>query len=154
MQDVVYLTLTIEYDGVIPEAVRPLMGNRIYGCDDCQLICPWNQKPLLSTETDFTPRYNLDSISLLALYQWDESTFLTCTEGSAIHRIGYEKWIRNITVALGNVPYNIHIMNALYARLGQSNLVDEHIQWSLTQQHTSRSTTQKQKRLLRQLNKH
>src|SRR5699024_2057160 len=92
--------LTIEHDGIIPEELRPLLGNRIYGCDDCQLICPWNRDAAVTQEADFTPRTYLQTPQLLALYQWDEQTFLNQLAGSPIRRIGYSKWLRNITVAL------------------------------------------------------
>ncbi len=126
--------LTIEYDGSIAEELRPMMGNRIYGCDDCQLVCPHNSKAPNSEEADFEPRHELDQISLLELFSWDESTFLNNTEGSAIRRIGFQKWQRNIAIALGNGPSNDATINALNARLGQcSSLVDEHIHWALNQ---------------------
>lgn len=127
--------LTIELKGSIPEQYRKAMGNRIYGCDDCQLICPWNRYAELSTEPDFAPRSNLDSISLLALWQWQEPHFLQVTQGSPIRRIGFESWMRNIAIALGNAPFSLEITEQLNNKLGQiSTLVDEHIQWALEQQ--------------------
>nr|MBA2816492.1 Oligoribonuclease [Candidatus Pantoea persica] len=86
--------LTIEQEGAIPEALRPLIGNRIYGCDDCQLICPWNRYGQLSDESDFAPRAALHMLELIALFQWNEKTFLRVTEGSAIRRIGHLRWLR------------------------------------------------------------
>src|SRR5207244_10133969 len=96
--------LTIELKGAIPEDLRPLLGNRIYGCDDCQLVCPWNRFARLTVEPDFRVRHGLDAASLVELFAWDEDEFLRKTEGSAIRRIGHERWLRNIAVALGNAP--------------------------------------------------
>ena len=127
--------LTIELRTAIPEEFRPLMGNRIYGCDDCQLICPWNKFAKLSVEDDFQARDNLDNIKLLELYQWDEVTFLKKMEGSPIRRIGFECWQRNISVALGNAHYDLNIVDALTNKLGAvSEMVNEHIEWALAQQ--------------------
>jgi epoxyqueuosine reductase len=127
--------LTIELHGAIPEEFRPLIGNRIYGCDDCQLICPWNRFANLTQEADFNPRHNLNRQQLLAVFSWTETEFLTKTEGSAIRRIGYERWLRNIAVALGNTPKNEIVLNALNTRLTfDSVLVREHILWAITRQ--------------------
>lgn len=128
--------LTIEYAGSIPLEFRALMGNRIYGCDDCQLICPWNRFAQMSVETDFQIRHHLDSASLLELFAWDETTFLAKLEGTAIRRIGYERWLRNIAVALGNAPKSTKTQQALLAKLDTalSPLVCEHIEWALQQQ--------------------
>lgn len=127
--------LTIELKGSIPEQYRKPMGNRIYGCDDCQLICPWNRFAQLSTEPDFAPRSQLDSISLLELWQWQEPHFLKITEGSPIRRIGFECWMRNIAIALGNAPFSLEITEQLKSKLTLiSDMVDEHIQWALSQQ--------------------
>jgi epoxyqueuosine reductase len=127
--------LTIELRGSIPEQLRPLMGNRIYGCDDCQLVCPWNKFAEASAEQDFQPRHNLDSAELLTLFSWDEATFFQRTEGSAIRRIGYDCWQRNIAVALGNAPYSESIINALKQQHPHSSeMVREHIDWALQQQ--------------------
>jgi len=124
--------LTIELHGSIPENLRPLLGNRIYGCDDCQLICPWNRFAKLSREADFNPRYQLDSSSLLTLFSWNETEFLQKTEGSAIRRIGHQRWLRNIAVALGNGQPNPAVISALnQKRLHESELVREHVQWAL-----------------------
>ncbi len=126
--------LTIELEGSIPEALRPLIGNRIYGCDDCQLICPWNRFSTLTEEADFSPRAALHAPQLLDLFSWSEAEFLTITNGSAIRRIGYWRWLRNIAVALGNAPYQPDIVTALQQRIGQQALLDEHIHWALAQQ--------------------
>lgn len=127
--------LTIELRGSIPEELRPLMGNRIYGCDDCQLICPWNKFARVTDEKDFQPRHGLDSRQLIDLFSWTEDQFLKYTEGSAIRRISYECWLRNIAVALGNAPYSDEIIIALNSRLNYpSELVREHVQWALNYQ--------------------
>lgn len=125
--------LTIEYAGSIPLEFRPLIGNRIYGCDDCQLICPWNRFAQISREDDFQIRHQLDSAHLLELFAWDEATFLEKLEGTAIRRIGHERWLRNIAVALGNAPSNLKTHQALRAKLDTttSPLVSEHIEWAL-----------------------
>jgi epoxyqueuosine reductase len=126
--------LTIELHGSIPVELRPLIGNRIYGCDDCQLICPWNRFAKLSTEADFSPRQQLNSQQLIDVFTWTESEFLQKTEGSAIRRIGHHRWLRNIAVALGNAPPSTAIKSALEKRLqSDSELVREHVQWALTQ---------------------
>lgn len=130
--------LTIELRTAIPEELRPLMGNRVFGCDDCQLVCPWNKFTRLTDEDDFTPRHGLDSVSLLQLFQWDEETFLRLTEGSAIRRIGYECWLRNLAVALGNGPGTPEVIAALNARRSDTSaLVREHVEWAL-KQHAAR----------------
>ncbi|MBI6549274.1 tRNA epoxyqueuosine(34) reductase QueG [Xenorhabdus lircayensis] len=151
--------LTIELEGVIPEEFRPLMGNRIYGCDDCQLICPWNRFSQLTDEADFSPRAALHAPELLNLFSWNEEKFLRITEGSAIRRIGYLRWLRNISVALGNAPYQDDIVLALEKRTGLSEVLDEHIRWAIAQQITSRNAnaievqTSQQKRLIRAITK-
>lgn len=133
--------LTIEYRGSIPLGLRPLMGNRIYGCDDCQIVCPWNRFENKTAEKDFLPRHQLDDSSLLALFSWSEQEFLDNTLGSAIRRIGYECWQRNIAVALGNAPPQGEIINALKSRLAEgSPLVKEHIEWALQQQNRTGSS--------------
>ena len=128
--------LTIEYAGIIPEEYRQAIGNRIYGCDDCQLICHWNRQAEITTEKDFTPREQLQSKSLTQLWSWSESEFLQYTEGSAIRRIGYERWQRNIAIALGNSPFSLTVTSLLENNLGKvSELVDHHIHWAIQQQH-------------------
>jgi epoxyqueuosine reductase len=124
--------LTIELRGSIPRELRPLLGNRVYGCDDCQLVCPWNRFADFTGETDFAPRHGLDTASLIGLFSWDEETFLRRSEGSAIRRIGHQCWLRNIAVALGNAPTSGAVMAALGARLDHpSPLVREHVEWAL-----------------------
>jgi epoxyqueuosine reductase len=126
--------LTIELRGSIPVEFRPLMGNRIYGCDDCQLVCPWNRFAQLSAEPDFQPRHSLDDTPLMELFGWSEQEFLDHLQGSAIRRIGYECWLRNIAVALGNAPTTQAIVDALQSRIDHpSPLVREHVQWALQQ---------------------
>ncbi len=133
--------LTIELREAIPLELRPLMGNRIYGCDDCQLVCPWNKFAKHTNEKDFYPRHSLTSPDLLALFAWTEDDFLHKTEGSAIRRIGYECWLRNIAVALGNSPKDAAaIIDALQKKLQHpSALVREHVTWALERHRTDRS---------------
>lgn len=124
--------LTIENKGSIPVELRPKMGNRIFGCDDCQVVCPWNKFAKHTVETDFKPRHNLDSKNLIELFQWDENTFLSKTEGSAIRRAGYLGWLRNVAVALGNANNTEQTRAALQQRIHhESDLVREHVRWSL-----------------------
>ena len=124
--------LTIELKGAIPEDLRPLIGNRIYGCDDCQLVCPWNRFAQLTAEPDFAPRHGLDRASLVELFSWTEADFSARMAGSAIYRIGFERWSRNLAVALGNAPTSPGIVAALRARADDpSELVREHIAWAL-----------------------
>ena len=125
--------LTIELKGSIPVDLRPLLGNRIYGCDDCQLVCPWNKFARAASHPDFqTVRHNLDRATLCELFLWSEEEFLTRTQGSAIRRIGYLRWLRNIAVALGNGPPSEAAERALVARLSHpSALVQEHVSWAL-----------------------
>ena len=129
--------LTIELKGAIPVELRPLMGNRIYGCDDCQLVCPWNRFARPSDEDDFLPRHGLDSATLVTLFGWSEAEFLARTEGSAIRRTGYTGWRRNIAVALGNCTGlegapRAAVIEALEARRGDpEELVREHVEWAL-----------------------
>lgn len=130
--------LTIELKGSIPEALRSAIGNRVFGCDDCQLICPWNKFSQLSEESDFAPRHGLDNTDLSELFLWSEETFLRNTEGSAIRRTGYEGWLRNLAVGLGNAPSTIPVLSALRSRQQHpSALVREHVDWAL-QQHEQR----------------
>lgn len=131
--------LTIELKGAIPEALRPLLGNRIYGCDDCQLVCPWNRFAELSAEPDFRARHGLDGPTLTSLFTWDETTFLARTEGSAIRRIGHERWLRNVAVALGNGESTPQALAALESRTDHpSPLVREHTTWALDRLHNGR----------------
>jgi epoxyqueuosine reductase len=126
--------LTIELRGSIPEPLRPMIGNRVYGCDDCQLVCPWNKFAQFSQEDDFQPRHDLDRAELIDLFAWDEATFLQRTEGSAIRRIGHDAWLRNLAVALGNAPTSPEVVAALQARSDHpSELVREHVHWALAQ---------------------
>lgn len=124
--------LTIELEGAIPEQFRDAIGNRIYGCDDCQLICPWNRFAKLTTEDDYNPRHNLKNSQLTTLFRWSKAEFLRKTEGSAIRRIGYIRWLRNIAVALGNSKPSEHTMTALAEKQNHdSPLVKEHVHWAL-----------------------
>ena len=126
--------LTIELKEPIPDEFRRAIGNRIYGCDDCQLYCPWNKFAQQSSEADFSPRHDLDAADLVELFAWDEATWLAKTEGSAIRRIGYERWLRNIAVALGNAKATPEVIDALNKRRdSDSKLVAEHVEWALAQ---------------------
>jgi epoxyqueuosine reductase len=126
--------LTIELRGSIPVEFRPMMGNRIYGCDDCQLVCPWNKFAQMTTESAYLPREGLDAPQLVELFSWTEAEFLQRLEGSPIRRIGYECWLRNIAIALGNAKTSQKIVAALKDRLEHpSELVREHVQWALEQ---------------------
>ncbi|CAD7490029.1 tRNA epoxyqueuosine(34) reductase QueG [Aeromonas dhakensis] len=141
--------LTIENDGPIPAEFRPLMGNRIYGCDDCQLICPWNRYANASPEPDFSPRPNLHRPPLLTLWGWSESEFLKHTEGSPIRRIGYQRWRRNLAVALGNGPASQEVIVALQQALTEAEpMVAEHIEWALTTLARRQQDDNKKTRLL------
>lgn len=133
--------LTIEFRGSIPLELRPLMGNRIFGCDDCQLVCPWNRFANATDEVDFHPRHGLDNARLLDLFGWSEAEYLANTEGSALRRIGYACWLRNLAVALGNAPHSPAIERALDGRRGDpSELVREHVAWALAQQRQRRDS--------------
>jgi epoxyqueuosine reductase len=124
--------LTIEEHGSIDPELRPLMGNRVFGCDDCQLVCPWNKFAQASGEADFQPRHNLANAELVELFLWDEPTFLSRTEGSAIRRIGYQRWLRNLAIGLGNGPASATAIAALRSREDDpSELVQEHVAWAL-----------------------
>ncbi len=126
--------LTIELKGSVPESLRTSVGNRIYGCDDCQLFCPWNKFAVPTAEGDFAPRHGLDDSALSDLFAWTEDEWLARTEGSAIRRIGYERWLRNIAVALGNAATSRDIVAALERRRESATpLVREHIDWALAQ---------------------
>lgn len=127
--------LTIESKAPIPLELRPLIGNRIFGCDDCQLVCPWNRYAKSSQETDFIPRHGLDQICLLELAQWDETRYLTSTEGSPLRRIGFEGFMRNVLIGLGNAPYsplNLPVLKTLTEHT--SPLIAEHARWALAAQ--------------------
>jgi len=127
--------LTIEQRGSIPETLRPLMGNRVFGCDDCQMACPWNRFARITTEGDFSPRHHLDHASLIDLFAWTEEEFLSRTEGSPIRRAGYSGWLRNLAVALGNAPQSAAVVAALLKKRPSVNaMVAEHIDWALTRQ--------------------
>ena len=126
--------LTIEFKGSIPRRLRPLMGNRVFGCDDCQIYCPWNKFAKISNEDDFRPRHNFGNSELVDLFSWSEDEFLQKTEGSAIRRVGYECWLRNIAISLGNAKKTKQIITALNSRKNYpSALVREHVNWALDQ---------------------
>lgn len=136
--------LTIELQTEIPEEFRKLLGNRIYGCDDCQLVCPVNQQAQISQEQDFQRRKHWLDKSLIELWLWSEAEFLQLTEGSAIRRIGHERWLRNCAVALGNAPYSEEVIQALQSRSNQvSELVQLHLDWALLQQNEKKLQQQK-----------
>lgn len=127
--------LTIELRGPIPVEFRPLIGNRVYGCDDCQLVCPWNKFARYTGEKDFHPRHGLDNATLLELFCWSEQAFMQKTEGSAIRRIGYLCWLRNLAIGLGNAPYHPDIVAALNQKLAEvPDWVREHFEWALERQ--------------------
>lgn len=130
--------LTIEQRGPIPEALRAPIGNRIFGCDDCQLVCPWNRYARPSAEADLAPRHELDGPLLLTLWDWDEATWSEKTAGMALRRAGWSGWRRNLAVALGNAPHEARIIQALIEARGDpatDDLVVEHIHWAIAQQH-------------------
>ncbi|MFY8273675.1 tRNA epoxyqueuosine(34) reductase QueG [Pseudoalteromonas sp. SSDWG2] len=154
--------LTIELKGSIPEQFRKAIGNRIYGCDDCQLICPWNRYGEITQEQDFHAREQLKDQDLLTLFSWDENTFLKHTEGSPIRRIGHERWLRNIAIALGNAPFSENTVTALEDKLqGASDMLKEHLEWALAQQQQKKlviacetiSPDKKTQRLIRAVHK-
>ena len=124
--------LTIEHKSAIPEDLRPLIGTRVYGCDDCQVVCPWNRFAKVSEEADFQPRNGLDSASLVELFAWSEAQFEARLRGSPIRRIGYERWLRNLAVGLGNAPTSPQVVNALREKQHHASpLVREHVAWAL-----------------------
>jgi epoxyqueuosine reductase len=134
--------LTIERKGPIPVEFRKAIGNRIYGCDDCQLFCPWNKFARPTAEGDFAPRHGLDAAELTELFAWSEAVWLERTAGSPIRRIGYERWLRNIAVALGNADGTPRVIQALEARRDSpSALVAEHVHWALAEQQRKNVTT-------------
>ena len=127
--------LTIEHHGPIPLELRAAIGNRIFGCDDCQLVCPWNRYAQRTDEADFIPRHGLDGAALLDLFGWSEAEYLRRTEGMALRRTGYRNWRRNLAVALGNAPRDTRIATALSAAMDDADeLIREHLRWALDQQ--------------------
>lgn len=151
--------LTIEHKTAIPLELRSLMGNRIYGCDDCQLICPWNRYAPATAESHFHARNDFDNAELIDLFSWDETTFLEKTIGSAMRRLGHTRWLRNIAVALGNAPYDPAIVAALEHRLSTSDaMVKEHIEWALAAQAQKNGDAvaidEKLKKISEKLNEH
>ncbi len=139
--------LTIEHKGSIPEEFRQPMGNRVFGCDDCQAICPWNKEATTTQEKDFSPRHNLDNRELADLFLWTEAEFLKFTEGSPIRRVGYERWLRNLAIGLGNAPTSVKILASLKARESYpSDLVQEHVAWALNQHLISETGKKKRQR--------
>jgi epoxyqueuosine reductase len=147
--------LTIELDGAIPTEFRDAIGNRIYGCDDCQLVCPWNRYSQLTLEEDFLPRKAIKDKPLTELFLWDEQTFLKNTEGSAIRRIGHERWQRNLAIGLGNAPYSEDIVAVLKQQRDLTTpLVQEHIDWALSKQLSKQQQDSRKKaRLIRIIEK-
>jgi epoxyqueuosine reductase len=132
--------LTIEHKSAIPEELRPLIGNRVYGCDECQVVCPWNRFARPTEESDFQPRNGLDRATLLELFAWTEEEFDQRLQGSPIRRIGYERWLRNLAVGLGNAPTSLHVVAALRSRADHpSALVREHVDWALSRHEGTRS---------------
>jgi len=139
--------LTIELKGAIPDTFREPIGNRVFGCDDCQAICPWNKFAKPTQELDFSPRHNLNDRTLLDLFLWSEEEYLRYTEGSAIRRIGYERWQRNLAIGLGNAPADTAIVSGLNHHIDKASpLVREHIEWALKQQHSTKKRRRKIKR--------
>jgi epoxyqueuosine reductase len=131
--------LTIEHRSAIPTELRPAIGNRIYGCDDCQLVCPWNKFARAAAHPDFKVRHGLDAAALPQLFRWTAAEFAERLRGTAIYRIGHARWLRNIAVALGNAPRSAEVMGALEARREDpSALVREHVQWALERQRRAR----------------
>ena len=146
--------LTIEFDGVIPEEFRTAIGNRIYGCDDCQLVCPWNRFSSITQQTDFHRRKILEDMNLVSCFLWSEDEFLKKMEGSPIRRIGHTQWLRNIAIALGNAPFSENILSALASRKGINTVLDEHIDWAVQQQQNKNNTRNtKTERLIRIIEK-
>jgi epoxyqueuosine reductase len=137
--------LTIELEGSIPQEFRRAIGNRIYGCDDCQLVCPWNRYARTTTEPDFHPRHGLDAPRLAELLAWSEATFLERTNGSAIRRIGHVRWLRNVAIALGNGPDSPEVREALAARAWHpSEVVREAVQWALAELGARRDSAERE----------
>ena len=140
--------LTIEYSGSIPHEYRKAIGNRIYGCDDCQLVCPWNREAPLTRQDDFKRRAIFETPDLVDLFLWDEDTFMTQLQGSPIRRIGHHQWLRNIAIAIGNGPHSTRSLNALKQRVGISELLDEHIHWAMSQLNEAENTNNRQQQRL------
>lgn len=139
--------LTIELKNAIPEEFREPIGNRVFGCDDCQLICPWNKFAKTTKEKDFSPRHTLDDSQLIDLFLWTEEEFLKNTEGSPIRRIGYERWLRNLAVGLGNANKSHAVIEALEKQKAfPSAMVQEHIDWAISRQNSDRRRARKSKR--------
>jgi epoxyqueuosine reductase len=133
--------LTIEHHGSIPVELRRAIGNRVFGCDDCQLVCPWNRYAQLSSEPDFAPRHGFDTAKLVELFAWSEDEWLRKTEGMALRRAGYDRWLRNLAVALGNAPADPKVVAALRKRAEDPNeLVREHVRWALDEQEAKTSS--------------
>ncbi|MBE8167913.1 MAG: tRNA epoxyqueuosine(34) reductase QueG [Shewanella sp.] len=135
--------LTIEHQGSIDKELRPLMGNRIYGCDDCQLVCPVNGAAPITNESDFHTRTELTQPNLLDLFDWNDQEFLTRMQGSPIRRIGHQQWLRNIAIALGNAPFSVEVFNSLSTKVASGELNDialEHAQWAIEQQKLKQET--------------
>jgi len=127
--------LTIEHRGAFPVELRALIGNRIFGCDDCQLVCPWNRYARTTVEADFAPRHGLDTARLIDLFGWDQPTWLARTEGMALRRLDHARWLRNIAIALGNAPASAQVVSALQAqREHPDDAVREHVAWALQRQ--------------------
>jgi epoxyqueuosine reductase len=127
--------LTIEYHGAIPEELRPAIGNRVFGCDDCQLVCPWNKFARTASLPEFRVRQGLDAATLVELFAWTEAQWLARTEGSALRRLGYRRWLRNLAVALGNAPRSAQAAAALSARADHPDeMLREHVRWALARQ--------------------
>ena len=136
--------LTIEHDGIIDLKYRRAIGNRVFGCDDCQLICPWNRYANITTVEDFAPRHGLDNSSLLELWQWQETDFLKNTQGSPLRRTGYVNFLRNIAIGLGNANASPHVIEQLTSKLTLHNaMLDEHIEWAIAEQCRKLDTSSK-----------
>ncbi len=146
--------LTIEHKTAIPLELRRPIGNRVFGCDDCQLVCPWNRDAPRTRENDFLPRHELDSADLVMLFEWSEATFLEKTRGMALRRVSFEQWQRNLAVALGNAPAHPRIARALrQRRANASPLVKEHIDWALAEQAKGQRPPVGQLRVLKNLSR-
>jgi len=146
--------LTIEHKTAIPVELRRAVGNRVFGCDDCQLVCPWNRDAPRTRETDFLPKHGLDAADLVTLFEWSEATFLEKTRGMALRRISFEQWQRNLAVALGNAPAHPHIVRALKQRRPTASpLVREHIDWALSEQSSANARPANQSPIMKNLSR-